>query len=74
MNFHRYGYSFIDCTKIGNNSKRTKTSRNEVIQPSTRNNDQLFLNHVHSQAGFGKPVIKAGGFINLGISKIVFTF
>ena len=73
MNFHRYGHSFIDCTKIGNDSKRIKTSRNEVMQSSTIR-DQLFLNHVHNQARFGKPVIKAGGFINLGILKMVFTF
>ena len=28
----------IDCTKIRNNSKRTKTSRNEVKQPKPSNN------------------------------------
>ena len=28
----------IDCTKIHNNSKRTKTSRNEAMQPATSSN------------------------------------
>ena len=37
----------IDCTKIRNNSKRTKTSRNEVMQPTTSNN--------HSQPIAPKP-------------------
>ena len=50
----------IDCTKIRNNSKRTKTSRNEVMQP-TRN--QMLLHHVHNQAAFPKPVINGRDFI-----------
>ena len=32
-------YLSIDCTKICNNSKRTRTSRNEVIQHTTSNNN-----------------------------------
>ena len=31
-------YLSIDCTEIRNNAKRTKTSRNKVIQPATSNN------------------------------------
>ena len=30
-------YLSIDCIKIRNNSKQTKTSRNEVMQPATSN-------------------------------------
>ena len=65
----------INCTKICNNSKRTKTSRNEVMQPTTSNTirNQLFINHVHKQAGFAKPVINGRDFIHLGILKIVCT-
>ena len=63
----------IDCTKIRNNSKRTKTSRNEVMQPTTTIPNQLLLNHVLNQAGFAKPVINGRNFIYLGISKMVFT-
>ena len=41
-------------------------------QPATTIRNQLFLNHVHNPAGFGKPVINGRGFIYLGISKMVF--
>ena len=58
-------YLSIDCTKIRKNSKRTKT---RTIW------DPLFLNHVHNQASFGKPVIKGRGFIYLGMSKMLLTF
>ena len=46
--------TFIDCVKICNNSKRTKTSRNEVMQPTTRNN--------HSQPIVPKPCPQPGRF------------
>ena len=42
------------------------------MQPTTSYN-QLFLNHVHNQAGFAKPGINGRDFIYLGISKMVFT-
>ena len=42
-------------------------------QPATTIRNQLFLNHVHNQAGFGKPFINGRIFVYLGISKIVFT-
>ena len=58
----------IDCTKIHNNSKRTKTSRNEVMQPRTSNNHSRPIVYVHNQAGFGKSVIKGRGFIYVSIS------
>ena len=34
----------------------------------------MFLNHVHNQAGFGKPVNNGRRFIYLGILKTVFPF
>ena len=42
-------------------------------QPATTIRNQLFLNHVHNQTGFGEPFINRRGFIYLGISKMVFT-
>ena len=33
----------------------------------------MFLNHIHNQAGFAKPVINGRDFFYLGISKMVFT-
>ena len=49
--------------------------RNEVMQPTTsfKHRSQLFLNHVHNQAGFAKSVINGRDHIYLGISKLVFT-
>ena len=49
--------------------------RNEVMQPTTsfKHLSQLFLNHVHNQAGFVKSVINGRDHIYLGISKLVFT-
>ena len=42
-------------------------------QPATTICNQLFLNHVHNQTGFAKPVINGRDFIYLSISKMVFT-
>ena len=42
-------------------------------EPATTICNRLFLNHVHNQAGFSKPVINGRDFIYLGISKTVFT-
>ena len=42
--------------------------------PATTIHDQLFLNHVHNQAGFDKSVIKGRDFIYLDISKMVLNF
>ena len=46
------------------------------MQPTTSNNDSRpgFFNHVHNQTSFDNPVINGSGFINLGISKMSFTF
>ena len=44
-------YLSIDCTKICNNSKRTKMTQNEVIQRTTSDN------HVLNQESCGKPFI-----------------
>ena len=42
-------------------------------QPETTIRNQLFLNHVHNQVGFAKPVMNGQDFIYLGISKMSFT-
>ena len=47
-------YLSIDCTKICNNSKQTKTSRNEVMQPTT--------SHNHSWPIVPKPCPQLGRF------------
>ena len=64
------------CTKIRNDSKWTKTSRNEVMQPTSNNSDSRpnFHYHVHNQAGFVNPFINGRVFIYFGISKRSFTF
>ena len=69
-------YLSIDCTKTRNNSKRTKASRNEVIQPTTSNNhSRPIVSKPCPQAGrFVKPAINRRGFIYFGVSKMVFTF
>ena len=64
--------TFIDCTKIRYNSKRAEIKQCNQ-QPATTIRNQLFINHVHNQAGFAKPVINGRDFIYLRISKMVFT-
>ena len=62
-------------TKIRNDSKWTKPSQNEVMQPTISNDSRpIFPYHVHNQAGFDNPFINGRGFIYLGISKVSFTF
>ena len=52
-------------TSISNNriSRLNKTSRNEVMQPTTINSDSrpIFLYHLHNQAGFDNPSINGRG-------------
>ena len=69
-------FESFGSTKIRNDSKWTKTSWNEVMQPTTSNNDSrpIFPYHIHNQAGFDNPFINRRGFIYLGISKMSFTF
>ena len=79
MNFHsceKQIFKSFGCTRIRNDSKWTKTSRNEVMQPTTSNSDSrpIFPYHVHNQAGFDNPFINGRGFIYLGISKMSFIF
>ena len=79
MNFHsceKQIFESFGCTKIRNDSKWIKVSRNKVMQPTTSNNDSrpIFPYHVHNQAGFDNPFINGRGFIYLGISKMSFTF
>ena len=82
----RHGINFHSCekqmlkssgsTKIRNDSKWTKTSRNEIMWPTTSNNYSwpIFPYHLHNQAGVGNPFINTKGFIYLGISKMSFNF
>ena len=68
-------YLPFSCTKIRNNSKWTKASRNEVTQPTTSNKRSMrpiVPDHVHEKSRFGKSVINGRRFIYLGISKIGF--
>ena len=64
------------CTKIRNHLKWTKTSQNEVMQPTTINSDSrpIFPYHIHNQTSFDNPFINGRGSIYLGISKMSFTF
>ena len=78
-NFHsckRQIFKIFGCTKICNESKETKPTRNEVIEPTTGNTNSrpIFPYHVNNQAGFDNPFINGRGFIYLGISKMSFTF
>ena len=69
-------FQFLGCSKICNDSKWTKTSRNEVMQPTPSNSNSrtVFPYHVHNQAGFDNPFINRRGIIYLSISKVSFTF
>ena len=62
----------FSCTKIWNDSKWTKTSRNKVMQPTTSNSDSrsFFPYHVRSQAGLNNPFINKRNFTFLGILKM----
>ena len=51
----------LDYAKIHNNSKRTKTSRNEVMQPTTSNN--------HSEPIVLKPCPQSGRFWQAGYKR-----
>ena len=78
-NFHsckRQIFKIFGCTQICNDSKETKTTRNEVIEPTTGNTNSrpIFPYHVNNQAGFDNRFINGRGFIYLGISKMSFTF
>ena len=55
--------------KFATTQNGTKTSRNEVMQPTTSNSDSrpIFPYHVHNQAGFDNPFINRRGFIYLGV-------
>ena len=69
-------FKFFCCTKIRNDSKWTKMSWNELMQPTTSNSDSwpIFPYHVHNQAGFDNPFTNGRSFIYFGISKMSFTF
>ena len=65
-------FKSFGCTKIRHDTKWTKTSWIEVMQPTTCNIDLRpicpYYVH-HNQAGFDSPFINGRGFIYLGISK-----
>ena len=69
-------FNSFGSTKIRNESKWTKTSWSEVMQPTTSNSDwrPIFPYHDHNQAGFDNPFTNGSGFIYLGISRISFPF
>ena len=64
-------YLPIDCKQFKTNQNEPKWT-NATHNQATAICDQLPLNHVYNQVGFGKPVIKGRGYIYLGISKMVF--
>ena len=66
----------LGCAKIVSHSKWTKTIHNEVMQPTTSNNDSwpIVSYHVHIQASFDNPFINGRGFIYCDISKMSLTF
>ena len=79
MNFHsceKQIFKSFGCTKIHKDSRWTKTSLNEVMQPTSSNNGSrsIFPYHVHNQADFDDLFINGRGFICLGSSKINFSF
>ena len=79
MNFHSCEKQILKsfgCTKIRKDSKWTKKSQNEVMQPTTSNNSSqpIFPYHVNNQADFDNAFINGRGIIYLGISKMSFTF
>ena len=57
-------------------SKWTKTKRNEEMQPTTSNNNSrpVFPYHVHNQADFDYLFINERDFIYRGISRMSFPF
>ena len=69
-------FKSFGCTKIRKDLKWTKTNRNEVMQPTTSNNDSrpIFPYHVHNQVYFNNPFTNGIAFIYLGIFKVSFFF
>ena len=73
-------YLPFGCTKICNNSKRTKTRRNKVIEPTTISNDlpQIVPYHIHNQVCYQQKRLCLLGhfedvFYLLGIYKSIHT-
>ena len=56
--------------------KKKKKSQIEVMEPTTSNIDSqpIFPYYIHNQAGFDNSFINRGGFIDLGVLKMSFTF
>ena len=69
-------FESFGSTKIRKDSKGTKTSWNEEMQPITSKNYSrpIFLYHVRKEADFENLFINRRGFILLGIPKMSFTF
>ena len=77
MNFYsreKQIFQSFGSTKIRNDLKCTKASRNEVIQPTTIKSDSrpIFPYYFHNKAGFDNPFINKKSFIYLAISKMSF--
>ena len=72
--------SSLNVFTIRNDSKGTKRSWNELMQPTTSisNTLSIFPYRVHNQADFDNPFINGRDFIYLGkcpkLAKLSFTF
>ena len=67
-------FKSFSCTKIRKDSRWIKTNQNEIMQPTTSNNDSRPIFPYHNQTDFDNPFINGRGFIYLGNSKMSFTF
>ena len=79
MNIHSYKKQLFKPSavlKFAKTQNEPKTSRKELMQPPTSNNNwrPIFPYHVHNQTDFDNPIINGRGFIYVGISKMSFTF
>ena len=84
--YMHHGMNFYSCkkqmfksfsfTKICNGSKSSKTSHEEVMQPTTSNKiyHQFFLTMSTIRQVFDNPFFNGRGLIYLGISKMSFIF
>ena len=69
-------YIFFGFTKIRDDSKWTKRSWNELMQPTTSNSHSrsIFPDDVYNQAGFNNPFINGRAFIYWDVSQLSFSF
>ena len=79
MNFHsseKQIFKFFGFTKIRNDSKCTRRSWNELMQPTTSNSHSgsILPYHVHNQAGFDNLFINGKCFIYFIYFEVEFHF